>query len=180
MVNLNKLLGNRQLLSLLLYLLSHPTQELSYTQLRTKTKLAKATLTKWLNYLHKESLVYLREIGRNKLYRLNRDYYLTKQLKILINLSTLEPLLSASKKHKIQFYLFGSAARGEDVEESDIDLLVLGEIKKEELISEISKLSKKLKKKARSHQFTKAEWFKMSEQDSAFYERVEKDKIQIN
>lgn len=179
MVQIDELLGNRKLMKLLGFLIDNSPAEFSYTEIRKKTKLAKATLTKWLGYLLKEKLIFVRCIGLNKLYRLNKCYFLIKQLKILNSLTKLAFLVNLSEKHQIEAYLFGSAARGEDTKQSDIDILIIGKIQKEEIIEEINKNSKKIGRKISLQVFTKLDWSRMMEKDSAFYERVEKDKILI-
>lgn len=177
MVQIDKLLGNRKLLKLLLFLATQSSKELSYTELRKKTGLAKATLTKWLSYLEKENLIFMRRIGRNKLYTLNTGNFLVRQLKIFFTLVSLRFMADLSKKHGFEAYLFGSSARGEDVLESDVDILILGDIHKENIIAPISQEAKKLKKNIKLQIFTRGEWVRMRDKDRAFYERVEKDKI---
>lgn len=177
MVQTNELLGNKKLLKIILFLADKPREEFTYTEIRKQTNLAKATLTKWLKYLYEENLISLRQIGLNKLYKINKDNYLVKQIKIITNLINLEFLADLSQEHHFESYLFGSAARGEDEEESDYDILIIGETKTEEIIKDISKIAKRLKKEIKLQIFTKNDWWEMRKKDPAFYERVEKDKI---
>ena len=177
MVQILELIGNKKLLHLLIFLASHPSSEYSYTELRKKTNLAKATLSKWLSYLRKEHIIQEKAIGRNKLYQIDQCSAIIKQFKILITLASLDFFLPLSEKYSIRAYLYGSAARGEEVESSDIDILIIGKVKKEEIISEIQKQSSKLKKPIKIQIFTSLEWANMAEKDKAFYERMEKDKI---
>lgn len=179
MVQILELLGNKKLLHLLLYLSSHPSNECTYTELRKKTNLAKATLSKWLSYLRKEQIIDERAIGTNKLYQINVNSMIIKQFKVLITLISLDFFLLLSEKYSVQVYLYGSAARGEDVESSDIDILIIGKIKKDEIMPEIQKQSSTLKKPIRIQIFTPLEWAQIVEKDRAFYERVEKDKILV-
>ncbi len=179
MVQILELLGIKKLVHLILFLSAHPSNEHTYTELRKKTSLAKATLSKWLCYLRKEKIIGERAIGTNKLYKINTSSMLVKQFKVLITLASLDFFLPLSEKHSFQAYLYGSAARGEDVETSDIDILIIGKIKKEEIMPEIQKQSAKLKKPIKIQIFTSLEWAQMAEKDKAFYERVEKDKIRL-
>ena len=179
MVQLSELIVGKKMLSLLLYLVNHPQQKHSYTQLRKQTKLAKATISKFLAHLRNNQCITLTAIGKNKLYQINKDNSILKQLKIMDNLCKLNFLIHASKKYNCEFYLFGSAARGEDNENSDIDILILGNVKKDEIISPIIKQAAKLKKEIKLQIFTLAQWSMAKEKDPAFYERVEKDKIHI-
>ena len=114
LVQINELFGNKKLVKLLIFLVENSSKELSYTFIRKKTKLAKATLTKWLNYLLKINFIFVRSVGTTKLYKLNKENYLIKQLKIMINLNKLSFFVNLSRRYNFEAYLFGSAARGED------------------------------------------------------------------
>src|SRR3989344_9334663 len=171
MVPIDELLGNRKLLQLLLFLADNPSTEWAYTQIRVKTKLAKATLTKWLLFLEKNELVFMKPIGANKLYRVNNDNPVIKQLKVLKTITQLSSITKIAKKYTLDIFLYGSASRGEDAEKSDIDLLIIGKIKKEEIMTEIHSCSQKIRKEIRLQVFTSLEWSKLVQKDPAFYER---------
>lgn len=170
-------MGNRKLWITFQLLLDNPSTTFSYGQLRQKTKLAKATLTKWLLFLVHFELIHLQILGKNKQYQLNANHSLVHQFKKLNTLIQLEPLTKYFRKKNVAAYLFGSAARGEDTEESDIDLLILGKIYKEEIISEVERVSKKIGKEIRLQVFSLQQWVEAAQKDKAFYERVEKDKV---
>lgn len=179
MVQINELFGNRKRLSLLLFFAANPRSEFTFTQLQKKTKLAKATLAKWLKHLRRDGFLKEKPIGIQRLYRLNAESMLIKQLKVMLALASLDFLIPLSEKHGVEAYVYGSAARGEDVEESDIDILIIGKVRKEELMPEIQKQSAALKRPIRMQVFTTLEWAQMLHKDKAFYERVEKDKIRL-
>lgn len=172
-------LGNRNLLELLRFFIRNPSNKISYTNLRKKTKIAKATLTKHLSFLLKEEIIKVERIGLNKIYQLNKENYTVKHLKILDNLLQLSDLIGLGKKYSIEIYLYGSASRGEDIEESDIDLMLIGKIKKEDILAEIKKISLKINREIKIVIFTQLEWSQISRKDAPFYERVEKDKIRL-
>ena len=179
MVQLTKLLGNKKILHLLTFYLDHPSQEYTYKETKKQTKLSKATLTKWLSFLTKENLLLLKSIGRNKLYQLQKDSCIIKQLKILITLQQLIFFARIAKQNNLEIYLYGSTARGEDNEKSDIDILIIGSITREKIFSIIEKHTQTLKRPIRFQIFTPLEWTKCATKDPAFYERVERDKIRI-
>jgi len=101
--------------------------------------------------------------------------------KYFINSLTLRQYINKiRKKHpEINIYVYGSYARGEDLETSDIDILIIGKINKEDIINDIDEISKRLGKNINAKIFSSFEWIKMKEKDKAFYERVEKDKIGV-
>jgi predicted nucleotidyltransferase len=176
-VKIIELLGNKKPLQILLFLTAHPSQEFIYTELRKKTKLAKATLTKWLAFLGHQDLLTEQRRGPLKLYRINSNHVLVKQFKVLRTVAALDFLRAWSQKRSFEAYLYGSAARGEEVEKSDIDIIIIGKVKKEEIMPEIQQQSAILKKEIRIRVFTLLEWAQLSDNDKAFYERAEKDKI---
>ncbi len=163
---------------LLTTFLDSPTTEFSTKEVKKETKTAKATLAKWLPYLVEKNFLQIKKIGKTKLYKLKRENVIIMYLKILMNLYRLQCLKKLGGIHNCEIFLYGSAARGEDVEESDFDLLVIGDKKK--IVSDIKKYEEKIKKKFNIQFFNKQDWALMERRDKAFYERVEKDKIKIN
>lgn len=163
-------------MKVLVFFIRNPSQKISYTNLRKKIKIAKATLTKNIGFLLKENFIAQEIVGLNKIYRLNRDNVLIKQLKVIDNLFILKDMRRLCAKHNVEIYLYGSAARGEDTEESDFDLLVIGKIPKEQILADIKKYTERQIKLV---VLTPLEWAGMATSDPAFYERVEKDKIRL-
>ncbi len=171
--------GNTTLLKILSFFLRNPTKKISYTNLRKTLKIAKASLTKYLKLLLREELIKVEMIGLNKIYELDKGNLIVKQLKILDNLLILSDIKPVCDKHEIEIYLYGSAARGEDTEGSDIDLLMIGKISKEQVSSDVANISKKIGREIKFSIFSPLEWSKMSRRDIAFYERIEKDRIRL-
>ncbi|MBW2981270.1 nucleotidyltransferase domain-containing protein [Candidatus Woesearchaeota archaeon] len=178
MTQLNELFGEKNFVRLFFFFLEHPTSEVSQKELKEKLKMAKNTLIKWLDMLEKKELIVKKQKFPKK-YILNRENSIIKHLKSLNNILKLEKIKELSKKRNIQIYLYGSSARGEDTEDSDIDLLVIGKTKKEDIIQDINLLSEKIKRRISISIFSPLQWSAMAEKDKAFYERVEKDKILI-
>ncbi|MBN2422176.1 nucleotidyltransferase domain-containing protein [Candidatus Woesearchaeota archaeon] len=172
------LFGNKKLISIIAFFIEIPSIEITQSELIKKTKLSKATAIKWTNYLIKNNYLLLKKVSNLKLLKLNNDNIIIKELKkinILLKINFIEKYINKD----IEIYLYGSCARGEYKELSDIDLLIIGKIKKHELIDQIDKISKIVNRKVNFKIFTPLEWSKLSKQDRAFYERVEKDKLQI-
>jgi predicted nucleotidyltransferase len=87
-------------------------------------------------------------------------------------------IVRVEKLAGVEFFLYGSCARGEEREESDIDLLVIGK-RTEEIIKILSVLEKKTGRTVRASFYSQLEWSRTAREDPAFYERVEKDKIRL-
>lgn len=179
MVQLIRLLGNKNIVKIISFFIKNPTGEFSQTNIMKKIKIAKATLIKWLRLLTDEKILLMKRIGATNLYRLNNSSTFVKYLKILFTLSGLEPLKELSKKYNIALYIYGSCARGENVEKSDIDLLIIGKADKGSIINDVKGTSEKINREIKPQIFSKQEWSLMARKDPAFYERVEKDKVQL-
>jgi predicted nucleotidyltransferase len=114
-------------------------------------------------------------------FKLSREDPLVKRLKSAYNLSLqiVEKIRDIGKKMDVEIYLYGSTARGEDAEDSDWDILILGDLQRNEITEEFRKLRKLLNKEIKLLLYKKAEWSIVAKKDPAFYERVEKDKIRL-
>ncbi len=179
MVQLIELMGNKKLLSLLIFFIRRPTMKAHQQDIKKEIKIAKATLIKWLNLLAKQGFIEFAEYGRTKIYSLKRENIIIKRLKVLDNLLLLSGIRETAKKHDSSAYLFGSAARGEDAEDSDIDILLIGKVNREDIIRDINRISEKIKRNINVQIFSPMEWSQMAKKDKAFYERVEKDKVEL-
>ena len=179
MVQLIELLGNKKLLSLLVFFLRHPTKKAHQNDIKKEVKIAKATLIKWLNMLAKQGMIEFTEYGRTKVYSLNRGNTIIRRLKMLDNLLLLSGMKAIAEKHNSIVYLYGSAARGEDAEDSDIDILLIGKVNREDIIRDINRISEKIQRNINVQIFSPLEWAQMAKKDAAFYERVEKDKAEL-
>ena len=181
MVQLIELLAEKNLVRLLSFFLQNPTAEMSQVQIAKKLKLAKGTLIKWIKHLEKLDIISLKKVGATNLCSLRREKSIVKQLKVLYNLSLLASLKKILSRNgiDIKIYLYGSAARGEDIESSDFDVMIIGRLQKEDIINEVNKLAEGINKDIGLEIFSDLEWSEMSRKDKAFYERVEKDKVEL-
>lgn len=82
--------------------------------------------------------------GNLNLYSINRDCVILPELRqIFLKTDYLGQLISQHLKDNVQYaFIYGSFARGEESESSDIDLFVVGDIKEDRLIRVIQQLEK--------------------------------------
>ena len=130
-------------------------------KIKSARKTAFDALRKYSFLLKKEN------VGNSTLYSLDFGNPVARQLKILFTLSALAGEIP--KDFQGQVFLFGSAARGEDTEESDWDVLV---ISNQRLSFENPKI--------RPVFFTPLEYSALARKDKAFFESIEKNKIQLH
>lgn len=103
-------------------------------EIQKATGLSKAAVNFALNKLFKLNIIERDQKGKTYLYRATSSYPLisiAKQFKVLNNLITCLPLIKRLSTLSQKIILFGSTSRGENLQKSDIDLLVVTHNEKE-------------------------------------------------
>ena len=116
------------------YLAEHPSGEYTEREIKEATGVSKSGVNFALRELAEDGLVILDKRGRMSFYSVSLENPLMRQVKVLINLAKIEPLILALREISQKIILFGSSATGNNIEESDIDLFVLTNIPKEALV----------------------------------------------
>ena len=98
-----------------------------------------------LEKLEKINLVDMHKKGNLNIYSINKECIILNELKqIFLKTEYVGELLRAELEGKVDYALiFGSFAKGEEKENSDIDLLIIGNIDEEKLLQIILKSEKK-------------------------------------
>ena len=164
--------GSRVCWRVFKFFLNNPSGEFYEREIQQRVAAARASVRKWLQAMEQFGFVSTTRRGRLKLHRLNRENPLVKQLKVLSTMDELLPKLDGCRGQG-EIYLYGSAARGEGLEDSDMDILVIG--RERGLVGKLKAIDERVKVSF----FTPLEWAKTAKQDPAFYERVERDKIRL-
>lgn len=166
---------------LLEFFLAHPTTIFYESQVRRQTRLSAGTVNNHLKTLAGQGYVVLERRGNMNFYRLNRTGSIVREIKVAWNLSLplADALRVAAKELGVKAYLYGSAARGEDVEDSDWDLLVIGTVPLTEIEGRLAGIRNKFGRKLSMLAFTETDWLAMRRKDPALYERVEKEKKEL-
>jgi len=128
--------------------LNEPSKEFNVREAARILKISPATISKELKLFAKANILKFRQERRLQLYSANitSDQYL--ELKKYFNIFNLKKSGLIDELNgfylKPTIVLFGSFSKGEDVEDSDIDLLILSE--KKVLLNNLKKYEKKLGK----------------------------------
>lgn len=145
----------------------------SVNSLARKAKVGVATSKRCLDYLYAKEIVTRQVFGRMHQYRLSHESVLCSHLKICMSLEELQDSgLVAELRSSIisltSIVLFGSAAKGTDTAQSDIDLLVISAnrtkipvLKSQKILRELSIIH-----------VSSSEWRKKAFEDKVFYEQV--------
>ena len=113
-------------------------------------------------------------------YYLNQSYPLFEELKSIISKTSgaskmLQNILVKFKDIDRAF-IYGSFAKGEEREDSDIDLLIIGEVNEDKLIEEIGKLERKLQREINYAIYEKEDFKKKKKEGNSFILDILKEK----
>jgi predicted nucleotidyltransferase len=141
--------------------------------------LSKITVMKLLSLFTSEGILKESRKGNLKLFSLVEEHPVVKQLKVLINVSELSEILKDFTGKGFEAYLFGSAARGDDMESSDIDMLIIGKISNDSLADITTRITKAMNRDVNPIIKTPYEYSKLYKTDRAFFENLERDRIKL-
>ena len=113
----------------LLWFFSYPNREISLSDLSENLEVSKTTANRVVNKLIDEGFLKLEVLGKIWRISVNKDHIFNYSKKIGFNLQMLYESNIIEEIHKIipnpkSLVLFGSYRKGDDTEESDIDLAV--------------------------------------------------------
>lgn len=158
-------------------LLLHPEQQYHQREIARLTATVSGTLSRELAKLVDGGLLRKEAIGNQMHYRANRQCPVFEELaSILRKTSGLadvlgEALLPLARQLQSAF-VFGSMASGKAHAESDIDLLLIGDVTFSELIKVLYPLQETLGREINPKIYPRAEWQALIAQQGAFIQEV--------
>ncbi len=147
--------------------------EFTLRETARKLNISSSTTKRMLDYLLAKDIVEKRQRGKNHLFKI-KQHYLARQIKILYSLSEIrssgivEELLE-KRPEILSIILYGSVARGDDDDRSDIDILVI--TRKESELPELTG-EQRINREVSFLHYTYTEWKKKAEKDRVFYQQV--------
>ncbi|MGA7379777.1 MAG: nucleotidyltransferase domain-containing protein [Terriglobales bacterium] len=168
----------RQLL--LAYYFTNPTARLHLRDLAKRLAVDPSNLSKELRRLEDDGLFVSEVSGRQKYFRLNRQYPLYAEVRRIVEKTIgALPLLAQSLKKLEgirQAYAYGSFARDQQDATSDIDVLVIGTPKAEGLAQAIQALERQLGRDINYTVLSQKEFESRRARKDAFLENVWQNK----
>ena len=150
-------------------LAAYPEREFYAQEVAKKVNCSKASAVIILQDLADKKIVHKDKRGHMKFYKINQENIEVKKFKIELALQKLNQPLPRLKKISSKIILFGSASRGEQTFDSDIDLLILTN-DKENVRGVLQKFKPKLGLKPIIK--TPSEWSEVEVRDPEFYREV--------
>jgi predicted nucleotidyltransferase len=157
-------------LKVLSFLAKNTGSDFTAGELLQQVGVSKSGLYLALDELQNLGIINKSQRGKFILYSVRYDDPFIKQFKVLQSIASLRPLLTKIEPLSIKIVLFGSASRGEDRHESDIDLFILTAT--QTLIKKMVS-STKLSRKIQAIIKTPAELADLKESDHVFFHEFE-------
>ncbi len=159
-------------LQILSVLNKHISKSMYESEIAKEAKTSKGGTNQTFRELSKMGLVIKEKRGKMHFYSLNLTNPVIKQLKVLDVVMGINPLLDKLKEFSREILLYGSCGRGEDLEDSDLDLFVLTDEKDKarNLIRSFTLAPKEIKPTILNNQ----DLALMKKEDKAFYNEIMK------
>lgn len=148
-----------------------PMRELYEREVVRKAGISKGSANSILRKLSETGILKRKKTGRMVFYRFNDRSPVARQFKILFNVYSLRELVDQIKPHCKRIMLFGSCAEGLDVSESDVDLFILTQEKKE-VMEKVSAYQKNLDRKLSPIIVNANGFTRLKREDRPLYERI--------
>ena len=153
---------------IVLFLAGQPHREFYGEEIANRVKCSKASASGILARLAEKKIILKKLRGRMKFYQINTADINVKKMKIDLALKETAALAAKLKKHSQRLILFGSASRGEQTVESDIDLFIATNRK-----DEVSKILADYKnKKIKAIVKTPSEWAETEIKEPELYYEI--------
>jgi predicted nucleotidyltransferase len=168
---MNKILVATNPQRILDFLVRNPDKEFLSREIQKATKTSKAGTNFSLKDLVKAKFVKREKRGKFYLYSIDSTSPVVKQLKILKTVIFLSSLIKEIRNSANKIILYGSKSRGEDTEDSDIDLFIVTNSPKE--IQRVIK-ERSIGKKIQLTMRTPLKYVEMETTDPTFYKEIER------
>lgn len=167
--------------NLLTFYFSRPGAELYLSELARAIKADPMNLSRELGKLEKENIFISRISGRQKYYKLNKNYLFYNEFKNIVAKTVgAEANLTEIFKDELDVkfcFIYGSYAVGTDRADSDIDLLIIGgKSAIDSVVEKISELEKKISREINYRFFSEADFKKALAEKNSFILNIIKNK----
>ncbi|MCK4593268.1 nucleotidyltransferase domain-containing protein [bacterium] len=149
MEKISEVLFGKTRRSILTLLLIHSTEEYYYRQIVEYVGMGQGTVLRELKKLSSASILTRRKDGRQIYYKANHNSPIFKELKSIIIKTTglTDTIRDALQSLHISLaFIFGSYALGTETVESDVDVMIIGDVEYDEVISRLWKVGKTIER----------------------------------
>lgn len=150
-----------------------PEKEYYVKELSRDLKISSGSASTMCKELEKEYILHSKEKGRALFYSLRNNESVVCSLKSTWFLNKLMKFRKCWENEEIQsIALYGSRSSGKFISKSDVDILIISNMKKEQVYKLFEKTRKEFGEKLTLSVFSIAEWSKLAKQKDRFYIEV--------
>ena len=151
----------------------NPDREFYFREIAASLNKEPVAIQNYVNSLVDQNILQDERKGNMRFFKLNKNHPLYDDIKSIISKTVgleykLKELVSVLPKLEYAF-IFGSIAKGKEYGDSDIDLLLIGEVDQNFLVEKISKLQSELSREINYQVYTKAEVVKKLAEKNEFF-----------
>lgn len=147
---IDQILGKKNNIRVLRYLIKHKDWEFNITELSKDLGMNKGILSRLIKKLGEDNLIKINRKGKIVLFKINKENLIIKKLIIplfrleenLFDLYIKPKILGVKSREIVSIMLYGSYARGEFTLTSDIDLMIIVKRKNNGIIKKFEKLKR--------------------------------------
>ncbi|HEC88686.1 MAG TPA: nucleotidyltransferase domain-containing protein [Thermoplasmata archaeon] len=155
------------------FFFSYPYKEVYLRELAKKANVSLFSAKYTVDELVEENILLERKNGNMRYIKANMNNLFFKHLKIAFSIKKIEEsrIIEYFIKNILalsSIVLFGSVAKGEDDEKSDLDLLIIGQRKKVDL----SEFEEKIGREIKAIIMKWSEWREYAKENKAFYREI--------
>jgi len=159
---------------------TNPDKKYYLRELERILKFSVGNIRRELIKLESAGLFLSENKGNLLYYYLNQSYPLFEELKSIIFKTSGVPKMLHDTLEKFKdidwAFIYGSFAKGEERENSDIDFLIIGKVDEDKLIEEIGILERKLQREVNYAIYEKEDFNKKKKEDNSFILNILKEK----
>lgn len=164
----------RQVLGLLLL---HPEMRYHVREIARLTNTTAGTLHRELSKLAEAQVLIREESGNQVYYQANTAFPIYEELASILRKTSglaevlAEALASLAKKIDAAF-IFGSSARGTETAGSDVDVLIIGDIRFGDAVKALYPAQSLVRREINPKVYTKSEWQKLIKEKNSFVKEI--------
>jgi len=146
-------------------------------EIARRTGLNSKTVMRELHALRDAGILTSRRVGNQVIYRLDPDCPICEELRSIMRKTVglagvLRDALAPFESRIEEAFVYGSHARGEEEEESDVDLMIVGDVSLREISSAVREAGRALRRVVNPTLYTPAEYAKERATANSFVQRV--------
>jgi predicted nucleotidyltransferase len=164
----------RKVLSLLLL---HPGVHFHLGEIARATHTQPGTVRRELSLLAEAGVIEREVLGNQVRFRANESYPIYEELRSILKKTTgvadqLRAALAPLTGSIVAAFIYGSVASGQERPNSDIDLMIIGTVRFEDVIRLIHPYQEELRREINPHVYTAAEFNRRSGEEGSFIARI--------